>query len=52
MLAKSPERDRESEYMCRMIRNCAQAGIPAAKYTMSILGVVRTASTPGRGGTR
>ena len=33
-----------------MIRNCAKAGIPAIKYNMSILGVVRLPSrTPGRG---
>ena len=32
-----------------MIKNCAQAGIPSIKYNMSILGVVRTGRTPGRG---
>jgi D-mannonate dehydratase len=32
-----------------MIRNCAKAGIPAVKYNMSILGVVRIGRTPGRG---
>lgn len=52
MLGKSPERDREIDDICQMIRNCAKAGIPAVKYNMSILGVVRTASTPGRGGAR
>jgi mannonate dehydratase len=50
MLGKSPERDREIDAICQMIRNAAQAGIPALKYNMSILGVVRTDSTPGRGG--
>src|SRR5579885_1456042 len=50
MLGKSPERDREIDNICRMIRNAAQAGIPAVKYNMSILGVVRTAPTRGRGG--
>jgi len=50
MLAKSPERDREIDDLCQMIRNTARAGIPALKYNMSILGVVRTESTPGRGG--
>jgi mannonate dehydratase len=50
MLGKSPERDREIDQICQMIRNCAQAGIPAVKYNMSVLGVVRTQSTPGRGG--
>lgn len=50
MLGKSPERDREIDNICQMIRNTARAGIPALKYNMSILGVVRTESTKGRGG--
>src|SRR5690348_15178086 len=49
MLGKSPERDREIDDICQMIRNAAKAGIPTLKYNMSILGVVRTESTPGRG---
>jgi mannonate dehydratase len=52
MLGKSPERDKEIDNICEMIRNCSKAGIPAAKYNMSILGVVRTETTPGRGGSR
>jgi mannonate dehydratase len=52
MLGKSPERDREIDDICQMIRNAARAGIPALKYNMSILGVVRTEPTPGRGGAR
>ena len=52
MLDKSPQRDREIADICQMIRNCAAAGIPAVKYNMSILGVVRTGTTPGRGGAR
>jgi mannonate dehydratase len=52
MLGKSPERDREIDDICAMIRNAARAGIPALKYNMSILGVVRTETTPGRGGSR
>src|SRR5499427_9477778 len=50
MLGKSPERDREIDDVCQMIRNAARAGIPALKYNMSVLGVVRTESTKGRGG--
>lgn len=50
MLGKSPERDREIDHVCQMIRNTAKAGIPALKYNMSILGVVRTEPTVGRGG--
>ena len=52
MLGKSPERDREIDDICQMIRNAARAGIPALKYNMSVLGVVRTEPTPGRGGAR
>jgi len=50
MLAKSPERNREIDNICSMIRNCGKAGIPMVKYNLNILGVVRTARTPGRGG--
>jgi mannonate dehydratase len=35
-----------------MIAACAKAGIPAFKYNMSLLGVLRTGTTPGRGGSR
>lgn len=52
MLGKSPERDREIDNICRMIRNAAQAGIPMLKYNMSLLGVVRTGTSQGRGGAR
>ncbi len=50
MLGKSPERDREIDDICQMIKNTARAGIPALKYNLSILGVIRTESTRGRGG--
>jgi mannonate dehydratase len=49
MLAQSPERDRDIEALQNMIKNCAEAGIPSIKYNMSILGVVRSGRTPGRG---
>jgi len=49
MLGKSPERDREIDNICQMLRNCAQAGIPSVKYNLTILGVVRNPSTKGRG---
>jgi mannonate dehydratase len=52
MLGKSPDRDREIDQICEMIRNVARAGIPAVKYNLTILGVVRTEPTPGRGGAR
>lgn len=50
MLGKAGERDKAIDDICTIIRNCAKAGIPGVKYNMSILGVVRTESTPGRGG--
>jgi len=50
LLGQSPERDKAVDQICEMIRNVAAAGIPAAKYNMSILGVVRSAPTTGRGG--
>jgi mannonate dehydratase len=49
MLAQSPERDRDIEAFQTLIKNCAATGIPTVKYNMSILGVVRTGSVPGRG---
>lgn len=50
MLGKSPERDRDIDDFCKLIRNCAAAGVPAVKYNMNILGVLRTAPEVGRGG--
>jgi mannonate dehydratase len=49
MLARSPERDRDIEAFQNHIRACAAAGVPTLKYNMSILGVVRSGATPGRG---
>jgi mannonate dehydratase len=49
MLADSPERDREIESLQTLIRNCAAAGIPSLKYNLTLLGVLRTGYTPGRG---
>ena len=49
MLAQSPERDRDIEQLQTFIKNCAQVGMPSIKYNMSILGVVRTGRSPGRG---
>lgn len=51
MLADSPERDRDIEDIQKMTAACAKAGVPAFKYNMSLLGVLRTdRNTPGRGG--
>jgi mannonate dehydratase len=49
MLGQSPQRDRDIESFQTLIRNCAEAGIPAVKYNMSILGVLRTGRVAGRG---
>lgn len=51
MLGKSPERDREIEGFQTMIKNAAAAGIPAIKYNMSLLGVLRTGRAQGRADT-
>ena len=45
MLADSPQRDRDIEDLQTMIRNCAAAGIPAIKYNMNLLGVLRSGRT-------
>jgi len=50
LLGKSPERDREIDGICQMIRNAQKAGIPSLKYNLTILAVVRSEPTPGRGG--
>ncbi|HVE43010.1 MAG TPA: mannonate dehydratase [Planctomycetota bacterium] len=50
MLGKSPERDREIEIVCDNIRAASKAGIPGLKYNLTMLGVVRTGRSPGRGG--
>jgi mannonate dehydratase len=52
MLGQEPERQREIDAACAIIRACAAAGIPAIKYNVNLLGVLRTADTPGRGGSR
>ena len=50
MQGDSPQRDRDIEDIQKMIAACAQVGIPSIKYNMSLLGVLRTKRTPGRGG--
>jgi mannonate dehydratase len=49
LLADSPERDRDIEGLQEFIRACAAARIPSIKYNMSLLGVLRTGRTQGRG---
>ena len=50
LLGKSPERDREIEHICDIIRACSGAGIPAVKYNLNIIGIPRTEREEGRGG--
>ncbi|MGH8639080.1 MAG: mannonate dehydratase [Burkholderiales bacterium] len=52
LLARDPERDRQIDDICQMIRNTATAGIPSVKYNLTLIGIPRTAPTPGRGGAR
>jgi mannonate dehydratase len=49
VLGESPQRDRDIEAFQTLIKNCAEAGIPAVKYNMSILGVPRNKRIRGRG---
>lgn len=50
ILLAGPNRDRQIESICNIIRNLARAGIPAAKYNLNLIGIPRTADTRGRGG--
>jgi mannonate dehydratase len=49
MLGQNPQRDKDIDAICQMIRNCAAAGIPSVKYNFTFLGVPRTEATKGRG---
>ena len=50
MLAQEPERSRDIERIQRMIEACSQAGIPAFKYNLTLLSVLRTGTSPGAAG--
>ena len=51
-LGKDPDRDRNIDDICQMLRNCSLAGIHQVKYNFTLLGVVRTGTAPGRGTAR
>jgi mannonate dehydratase len=51
-LGTNPERDRNIDDICQMIRNCSRAGIRQLKYNFTLLGVPRTGTAPGRGTAR
>jgi mannonate dehydratase len=50
ILSKGPDRDRQIDSICRLIERVREAGIPAVKYNLNIIGIPRSASEPGRGG--
>ncbi len=50
VLGQSPERERDLEDIVRTLASCAEVGVPAVKYNLSLLGVMRTSETLGRGG--
>ncbi len=52
ILLAGPDRDRQIDSICNLIRNLARAGIPAAKYNLNLIGIPRTAHERGRGGSR
>ncbi len=47
---KSPERDREIDIVCDMIRTASRAGIDSLRYNTCILPIDRTELEEGRGG--
>jgi mannonate dehydratase len=47
---KSPERDREIDLVCEMIRTASRAGIDSLRYNTCILPIDRTEAEEGRGG--
>ncbi len=49
ILLATPERDRQIDDICQMIRNTARAGIPSLKYNLTIIGIPRTEPSRGRG---
>jgi mannonate dehydratase len=50
VLLAGPDRDRQIDSMCRLIEMLAELGIPAAKYNLNIIGIPRSESEAGRGG--
>ena len=49
-LPHSPDRDRDIDAVCDLLRKLSAAGIHATKYNITILGHLRTPSRAGRGG--
>jgi mannonate dehydratase len=51
MMSGGAARDREIEAFQNTIRNCALAGVPAIKYYLSVLPIMRSGRVHGRGDT-
>ncbi len=47
-----PDRDRDIDNICDMIRATAKAGIPSLRYNLALLSTPHTPSVAGRGGSR
>ena len=47
---KSPERDREIDIVCEMIRTASRAGVDSLRYNTCVLPIDRTEPEEGRGG--
>lgn len=45
-----PNRDEQIDGLCKLIENCAAAGIPSVRYNFNYIGIPRTPMEPGRGG--
>jgi mannonate dehydratase len=52
MLGTEPDRQKQIDGICEMVRNTARAGIPSVKYNLTFIGVPRTTPSKGRGGAR
>ncbi|WP_320197908.1 mannonate dehydratase [Agrobacterium sp. rho-13.3] len=52
ILLAGPNRDRQIDAICKLIENLGQAGIPAAKYNLNLIGIPRTPDELGRGGSK
>lgn len=50
ILLAGPDRDRQIDSICRLIENLATAGIGFAKYNLNLIGIPRSKSEHGRGG--
>ena len=50
ILTKGPDRDRQIDSICRLLETVGSLGIPAVKYNLNIIGIPRSPSEAGRGG--